>query len=437
VANDWYRELSNPDRYVRQFDYLHHRYSGTHRIHSLSHHGVSFWDLVPDRRRFSRMIARAIEGGTYSMAPARVKQVWLDKPRDIFYFEALDFVVHGVMGDILCDAIDPMLAPSVYSYRRGVSSWKAVCGFASYVRAHCRAHADVKKRGLYVFRSDVNGYIESIPLGAHSPLWPMLKNALGESFAGPRFHIVEQMLRPEIVADDGSRYMRCRGIPLGSAVATQALNLYLSGLDHRMEAIASAFYVRFGDDILFAHEDPGVVEHAIAMIRDHLRGLQLELQESKERLYWFNGAGRKSAEWPEARGSQTVVFVGCAVRFDGTITLPNDKARHVLVDLKQRIRRTVKLLCGAPMDDRASALVAVVNQCLDPSSPFATRHAPRLRALVTCRRQLEHLDHLIALMIAEALTGRRGVRAFRTVSRCTLRERYELVSLVAKRNGAP
>lgn len=437
MPNDWFKELSNPDRYVRQFDYLHQKYAGTHRIHSLAHRGVTFWDLVPDRRRISRMIASAVKNGTYAMSPARVKTVLLDKPRDIFYFEALDFVIHGVMGDILCDAMAPMLAPSVYSYRLGVSSWQAVRGFAKYVRAHRTAHTDVKKRGLYVFRSDVNGYIESIPVGARSPLWPMLKKVLGEGFSGPRFGVVENMLRPEIAADDGCRYMRCRGIPLGSPVATQALNLYLSDLDHLMAAFAGAFYVRFGDDLLFAHEDAGVVKRAVATIREHLKKLELELQASKERTLWFNGAGRPSPEWPEARGSQAVVFLGCEVRFDGTITLPPDKARFVLIDLKQRVRRTAKLLRGAPLDDRAAALCAIANEILDPRSPFADKHTTRLRGLTTCRRQLEHLDYLIARTIAEALTDRRGVRAFREIPPRALRERYKLGSLVAMRNRMP
>jgi hypothetical protein len=437
VPNDWFKELANPDRYVRQFDYLHQKYAGTHRIHSLSHSGVTFWDLIPDRRTIARMIASAVKDGTYAMSPARVKTVLLDKPRDIFYFEALDFVVHGVMGDILCEAMAPMLASSVYSYRLGVSSWQAVRGFARYARAHRTAQADVKKRGLYVFRSDVNGYIESIPVGAHSPLWPMLRRALGESFSGSRFGLVQSMLRPEIAADDGSTYMRCRGIPLGSSVATQVLNLYLCDLDHQMEAIAGAFYVRFGDDLLFAHQDAGVVRQAVAMIREHLKTLELELQASKERLLWFNGAGRPSQQWPEARGSQAVVFLGCEVKFDGTITLPTDKTRFVLVDMKQRIRRTAKLLRGAPLDDRGAALCSIANQILDPRSPFANKHATRLRGLTTCRRQLEQLDYVIARTIAEALTGRRGVRAFREMPPHALRDRYKLESLVAARNRVP
>jgi hypothetical protein len=437
LLNDWWREVSDPDRYLRQFDYLHQKYAGTHRMHAFTHHGVSFSDLVPDRRRLARMIARAVKGGTYVMSPARVKRLLLDKPRDVFYFEALDFVVHGVVADVLCDAMASLLAPSVYSYRRGVSSWQAVRSFAGYVRAHRKAHPDVKTRGLYVFRGDVNGYIEAIPVGDCSPLWPMLEQTFGKSFTSSGLALVQSTLRPEIAHEDGSRTMRCVGIPFGSPVATQVLNLYLCELDHRMTAFAGGFYVRFGDDLLFAHEDPDVVKRAMAVIYDHLRERKLELQASKQKLLFLNGAGRTSMAWPEAQGSQAVVFLGCEIKADGAITLPSDKTRVLLTDLKERIRRTAKLLRSAPLDERGAALCAVANQILDPRSPFANRHAMRLRGLVDSRRQLADLDHLVARTIAEAVTGRRGVRAFREVAPRILRGRWKLGSLVAMRNRVP
>jgi Reverse transcriptase (RNA-dependent DNA polymerase) len=361
--------------------------------------------------------------------------VLLDKPRNIFYFEALDFVVHGVIADLLCDAIAPLLAPSVYSYRLGVSSWQAVREFAAYVRAHRKARPDVKQRGLYVFRADVHGYVESIPVGNASPLWPMLRAVLGRRCSERHFELVQSTLRPEIVGDDGATFTRCRGIPLGSPVATQALNLYLCDLDNRIAAFKGAFYVRFGDDILFAHEDPAVVQRAIALIREQLGRLGLELHGSKERLLWLNGAGRASSEWPEARGSQVVVFVGCEVKFDATIALPKDKARVVLTDLKQRVRRAANLMRGAPADERAAVICAIANQLLDPRSLFANKHAMRVRSMTTCRQQLAQLDYVIARTVAEAVTGWRGVRALRKMPPRALRERWKLVSLVAMRNA--
>jgi hypothetical protein len=68
-------------------------------------------------------------------------------------------------------------------------------------------------------------------------------------------------------------------------------------------------------------------------------------------------------------------------------------------------------------------------------SPFATAQAAALRGAVDDRRQLGELDHLIARAVAEALTGRRGPRAFREISWRALRREAGLPSLVAARNG--
>jgi hypothetical protein len=54
-----------------------------------------------------------------------------------------------------------------------------------------------------------------------------------------------------------------------------------------------------------------------------------------------------------------------------------------------------------------------VAAALDPSSPFAHAYAGLLRAVVTDRRQLAQLDHLLALAVAAGAGERPGVRAFR------------------------
>ena len=69
----------------------------------------------------------------------------------------------------------------------------------------------------------------------------------------------------------------------------------------------------------------------------------------------------------------------------------------------------------------------------DPSSPFAHAYAGLLRAVVTDRRQLAQLDHLLALAVAAAAGERPGVRAFREAPPRQLRA-WGLPSLVDARN---
>src|SRR5262249_16241217 len=146
---------------------------------------------------------------------------------------------------------------------------------------------------------------------------------------------------------------------LGSPLATPILNLYLHELDQKLDDLAGGFYGRFGDDLLFAHVDPDVVRKAMQLIGEFLSRHELELHAGKQRLLFFNGAGRPSAVWPETRGAYSVTFLGCEIRFDGTIALPNDKWRSVLSDVRARIWRTMRLLRGAPMAEQGATLCAV------------------------------------------------------------------------------
>ena len=83
--------------------------------------------------------------------------------------------------------------------------------------------------------------------------------------------------------------------------------------------------------------------------------------------------------------------------------------------------QALQLLCASAREslEVRSALVL-------PLAAFAL-HA------VDDRAQLRHLDYLVARQASEALSGRRGVRAFRSVSYRSLR-RAGLPSLVASRN---
>jgi hypothetical protein len=431
---EWIAELSKPRRYDRQFDRLHAKYFARRRLHTLTQGGVTFAELFFEKRSLASMLAREVKAGTYTFSAARVREVMLDRPRNLFYLEALDFIVAGVVAELLTEAIEPLLSPSLYSYRQGLSSWQAVRRFARWTRDHRAAHPDPKTRGVYVFRADVQGYADSIALGARSRLWPMLRDALGTAPTGAHWGILEKMVRPEILHDDGSRSVRCRGLPLGSPVTTPLLNLYLHELDRKLDGLNGGFYARFGDDLLFAHADPAAAKMAIGIIHEFLEKHDLQLHAEKQRLLFFNGAGHPSVAWPETRGTRAVAFLGCEIRFDGTVALPRDKWRIVLNDLAARIGRMKRLLRGAPLAECGAALCSVVNESLDPRSLFANRHAMRLRSLVTSREQLAELDYLVARMIVEAVTGRRGVRAFREISRRRLYEEWKLASMVALRN---
>ena len=223
-------------------------------------------------------------------------------------------------------------------------------------------------------------------------------------------------------------------MPTGSPIANTLFNFYLIPLDNALAVVPGGFYARYSDDLLFAHPDPWVAREAEARLTTTLEGLHLEANRSKAADLFFNGAGRPSPAWAEAKGTPTIAFLGCHVGFDGTVALKPAKLRRLLNDLKVRIRRTLKELPNRDPHVTGPVICSVVNEALNPVSPCRQKSAVLLDSIVTSRPQLKQLDYSIARIITAALTGDSTVRAFRRVPYRTLRQRWQLVSLYHQRN---
>jgi hypothetical protein len=293
---------------------------------------------------------------------------------------------------------------------------------------------------LYVLRRDVRAYGEAIASGPDSRLWPLLERALERAGYAPHpAHLawLQSAFRPDVRDGQGAASRPIVGIPTGSALQPAACNLYLTPVDRRLDSVPGGFYARYGDDMLFAHPDPALVKGLALELDREIESLQLAWSPAKCASLYFNAAGR-SAPLPHAefKGTASLDYLGVRVDFSGVIGLKREKSRRLLRDLQHRLANTDRLLGGEAGEERARDLCAVANALLDPEHPSANPNAAALRYLVSDRRQLRDLDHRIALAVAQRLTARRGVRAFRAHSPRDLRHELGLVSLVHVRNRA-
>lgn len=384
-----------------------------------------------DRQALAHALCDDIAHGVYEPAPATVSFVMTgDKRRELIALDPIDKAVHTVLAKTLQPRIDAVVPQSVCSFRKGESAVRAAQRFIGYLRAHRRRVTNVRERGVYVLRADVKSYGDTIPLGEHAPLWPMLERLCAE----PLFSALQRAVRTVVIESDGPA-CRLVGLPTGSPLLPPIENLYLAGIDAHCEAIAGAFYARYGDDMLFAHPDPTVTQSVGAELRARAAALGLALGEDKWRCLYFNGAGRGSTEWPEAKGTTFVEYLGCRIGFSGTLGLTAKKWRRAVSDLRARIRASDTVLRGQGVDrdGRARALATVVERMFTPQGRFTQREADWLLSVVTDRAQLKALDHLCARAIAERLSQRKGPRAFREAPPRALRA-LGLRSFVARRN---
>ena len=432
--------LRDPSRYEAQIHRLHEKYLAGNRLYKPGADGVAFASISFDSRKFARMLARTVAAGRYRAQPARTRVVMINnKGRKLYEFHLNDVIVHAVVATALNEAMMPLLSPRLYSYRKGVCWSDALADFSAYVRRHRKACALPQERGLYVVRRDVTKYTDSIPVGAHSSLWPVLREALGIDGPLPRrqrkfWELAENVIRPEIVSEEGLLYSNITGVPTGSPISTTLFNLYLTAMDRALSAIPGAFYARYSDDFLFAHPDAEVVREADRIIDHYLDSQGLCSHKTKDDDLFFNGAGRGSAAWPEARGTTTVSFLGCRVSFEGTVSLEGRKVKQLYGDVSRRARRTKEAVGAVRPEDAGPIVCAAINDSLNPRSPCHQQSSLALRSVVTDRGQLRDIDYNIARIVAQTLSGVHGVRAFRTIGYRTLRQRWGLNSLLHLRN---
>jgi hypothetical protein len=382
--------------------------------------GVRFGQLLDDADRVVALLARALGDASYRPGPATIARAELGgKVREIGRVGALDLVAHAVVADVLAEAIEPRLSAKLWSYRAGRSSWQALRGVARFVRAHRDARPDPKTRGVEVLRSDVRAYTDEIPVGDDALVWRDIEEALRLS---PReAEMVRALVRPQVAGESAPR---TRGVLFGIPTTTVIANLYLMPLDEALGAMPG-HYARFGDDVLFASEDRACVDEAKATLERILAERGLAANPKKLRVLSWSGNGPTTA----------LPFLGSAVHFDGTIALPRAKWSALLHDLRTRLRRTALLAREESAPARVSLLCRIANEAFDVRSELALDHAQLIADLVSDRGQLRQLDYLVALFVAEAVTGKRGVRAFRELPPRALRE-AGLESRVVARNRA-
>lgn len=432
--------LSDPGRYRDQIDRLHEHHLLGRGVHDLRQGEVSLASVVIHRDEVARVLATTVAAGDYRFSPAERRSIRVrGRLRTVYSFGLADVIVARVVTDVLERALAGSMSPALYSYRPGRAWWSAASDLARYVRVHQRRPVPAD-RDLYVIRRDVAAYTDTIPVGPGSPVWPMLRTALraeqpGVPIRDGDWALVEAVVRPAIRTSGGPPRRLERGVPTGQPISVLLFNVYLADIDTAMAAIPGAFYARYSDDLVFAHTSPDVVQAAAARITAMTNALGLRLNDSKARDLYLTAAGRASAAWRSARGTDHVDLIGLRVDARGRVGLSDAKARELIRDLGRRAKATARH--GGSEQEGVRLAAGMVRIALEPGDPDKSARAARLlRSVVTDRSQLADLDARIARTVAEAVTGRPSVRAFRGLPPRALRA-AGLPSLVEARNAFP
>ena len=428
--------FDSPASYREVLDAVAKKWAARGRLEHLEVSGITLAQLRSRSWPLARLLARTVAKGEYRFSPlvpivARVQ----GKLRTLYRPNLLDFLVLAVAAKYLTAVSEPHLSPTLHSYRKGHSPWKAIRLLEEYLDEHART-VPLKSRGLYVLRRDIERYGESIGNSHDSALFAQLDRVLVTDTDARQRAMARELLRAAIrqpvAQSDGTVSPLARGIPTGSPIQPPCGNLYLAGVDETLSSVEGAFYARFGDDILFAHPDARVSEDLSAKLAEQVTALELHFNFKKQQDFYWTRAARPGVDGTGFRPTAQVEYLGASVNFDGHIGPKREKARALQRQLSQRLGHVTRAAGDIDRSTLVGLLCSAVSRALEPTDPLALPGANLLRNTASDRSQLKDLDYRIALLVAELVTGQRGPRAFRGLGYREMRKRG-LPSLVVAR----
>ncbi len=432
------RLLADPDTYEDAILRIFEKRRQRGMAYADAEKGVTFFDTATKRRSLSRAIARSVAEGNYRPQPVDLWFLETRGKRRAAHMPAfIDHVVGSALYQLLSRNARCYGLPGVYSYLPGLTNATAMRTLAAFVRGH-RKRVGTNGPPLHVLQSDFEKYGDTLPVGPDAPLWPILRDvaSLGspDGISQRSWDLITALARPVVRDQDGSLFTRLRGVAMGTPIVPLLANLAVVPMDRAILAIEGIFYARYNDDLIVAHPDLAAIHEADARIDALLEGLGVTRKPGKELRTALSGNGMPSTEDPAYLGRNRIDCLGLSVFHTGTTAVGPHHLRRFIERVSDRIDGAASALAPLAPAARARHLVAATNVMLDATSPFAVQGLSAVVDNTTDRGVLEDLDFRIARKIAQAATGRLGVRGFRLVPPLMLRGELGLLSLVHLRN---
>jgi retron-type reverse transcriptase len=383
---------------------------------------VTYYSLNLHANQLAKLIEQTILDKTFQPSPLTPKIIYnKTKERIIYPLTAIDNIVQGVLYEILLKLALPKISQQVHSYIPGRGTRTAINQFTDYIK---KINQSDSKKDIFVFRTDIRKYTDSIPLHSNSYVWQQMnelinKTSFDEKMKPAIMALAQAFIRPSIKLqnelENGGTYQSLVGLPTGIPLTTIVANLYLADLDHALEALPNILYLRYGDDILIAHEDPQVILQAEKIYVQHLEKLKLIRHPEKDQRIYFTRAGKAHTDtlWT---GAQSIDYIGFSVNRFGHKSISMSRRHRLKIMLKERIRTTYALIKHFDRSVQIGVLSTTVANLLHSSKELVLSEADALLEHTDDRSALKQFDYFVAYEISKTITGIHGPRTFRHVS---------------------
>ncbi len=338
------------------------------------------------------------------------KTIFIDKERTIYNINWVDKIMDYALTKLFFEVSEDIFSKQLFSYRKTFSNKKAVKSLCKYIQKNQDSSIYIAKRDIKSYYDNINSKILITQLkenfGEQQPyFWKLV-----ESFLQPTYYDPERDLEEQLAI----------GIPTGACLSNFAANFYLQDLDH-LAANNLDFYVRYGDDIIFADQNREKLNFILAKYQEQIKQRELKFHPDKE-VFIKCGQELSSKEELPYQTKRTFDYLGYQINDQGLIFLKSYKFKKLKKDIKSRLfnayRKYHKL--GLTKEMQYQNLIRDLNFTLKDLNYY--KNYNDLILFATDKKRIEEFDIWIAETIIALVENCSRSSAFRKVPYRQIRE---------------
>ena len=193
-----------------------------------------------------------------------------ESPRALAIPTVRDRIAQRALVRVLNDSIEQVLEDCSYAYRKGFSRFQARRALELAYREGYR----------YVLEADIDDFFDTVG-------WDILFAKLEALFPNENFvDWIKDWIRQTVIYEM-YKITRSQGLPQGAVISPLLANLYLDEFD---EGIRNQGFrlIRYADDFVICCKSHKKAEEALALVKQKLEALALELNEDKTKITHFD-----------------------------------------------------------------------------------------------------------------------------------------------------